>query len=193
MIAKDIKTTEDVVRWLENYVEWNDEASRDMMLAAVEVLSPTQPIKCSRCGKLLSIHDHDSRYYLSTIHGEPCDKVEKTPEHEPWGLWCSGIGYADHWLLDDHDKRRVASGPKSWAEAEAKRRGAKYDVDEHIEARLLPTPVPSVVPMTPVRQRMTRARDLLVEIRRLIDEGDVSELVATSLVNRMDAVIEENT
>lgn len=38
MNPKDINTVADVARWLKHYVEWNDYASADMMLRAVEVL-----------------------------------------------------------------------------------------------------------------------------------------------------------
>ena len=38
MNPKDIQTPADVARWLKNHVWWNDEASTDMMLRAVEVL-----------------------------------------------------------------------------------------------------------------------------------------------------------
>ena len=39
MNPKDIQTPADVARWLKHYVEWSSEASRDMMLRAVAVLS----------------------------------------------------------------------------------------------------------------------------------------------------------
>jgi hypothetical protein len=39
MKPQDIQPAADVVRWLRHYVEWNDEASRDMALAAIDVLT----------------------------------------------------------------------------------------------------------------------------------------------------------
>ena len=38
MKPKDIRTAADVATWLRHHVEWSDEASRDMALAAVRVL-----------------------------------------------------------------------------------------------------------------------------------------------------------
>lgn len=56
MNPKDLKTPADVVTWLKHHVEWNDESSRDMMLRAVEVLTPSVPEWCEHCPFAKHVH-----------------------------------------------------------------------------------------------------------------------------------------
>jgi len=64
MNPSDIKTPADVAKWLKNHVEWSDEASRDMMLAAVSVLTT--------CGKEV-IKDDRAAVLRETLDAIPQD------------------------------------------------------------------------------------------------------------------------
>ncbi len=103
-----------------------------------------------------------------------------------WGIWASGIGYVDHWMLmpdpKDGNPRIPVAGSREWAEGEAARLNKECDIDEHFEAR------PYVkLPPTKAEAR----RELLTDVRDWL-KAHTLQAGAKSLIERLDAAIKEN-
>jgi len=103
-----------------------------------------------------------------------------------WGIWVSGIGYGDHWLLEPHGSdmpRKPWIGSKALAKAEASRINAQCDETERFEARLYIEPLLSKEEAAEERAEVTRR--LLMDIREWLNEH-ILQAGAEALIERID-------